>query len=483
MRFSHALAALPFAFCAGSALAEATDAGATALTGVLQTYLGAADGVVSVAVAEDAYDVTLDFAPLIAAIPDADVQASITPVVFQLTDNGDGTWEMTQDQAFDMALKVPGQLDMAIKLGKWAGTGTFDVALQAFTTSSSQFTDIAVTETMTDAIMGETKVAYTIASGSYESTAKAAAAGGVDVAATYALTGLSESFSMPGMAEGEPAMDIALTAETYTADATLDGMRPDAVYKLVAFLVANPSEAAISAQQDGFKSILRDGVPLFDHMATTGTITAISVATPMGQFGMNEAGVTIEANGIVADGLLREAFTLTGLTLPAGLVPDWATSLVPSSLSLDFKLSRFNLAAPVALILDTVDFVTGPADPAAFEGQLMMALMPDGVVDVTLAPGSITAPIYTLGYEGMMSAGMAAMPAGKARVTLKGMAEVQAALAAAPPEIGGQAAPMLAMAEGMAKPGDDGAVLWEVEMTAEGGLLVNGVDLMGAGAP
>jgi hypothetical protein len=33
----------------------------------------------------------------------------------------------------------------------------------------------------------------------------------------------------------------------------------------------------------------------------------------------------------------------------------------------------------------------------------------------------------------------------------------------------------------MAKPGDDGALVWELETTAEGGLLVNGTDMMGGG--
>ena len=482
MRFSYALAALPFAFCASGALAEATDAGAAELTTVLQTYLGAAEGVVSVAVEGAVYGVTLDFAPLIATIPDVGVEASISPLVFQLADNGDGTWAMTQDQAFDFTIKVPGQLDMSVKIGQWVGTGIFDESLQAFSTSSSQISDIAVNETMTDATMGDSKVAYTVASASYESTAVAAAVG-VDSTSTYALNGMSESFAMPGMGEGEAPMEITMTAETYVADAKIAGLRPDAMYKLMAFFAANPSKAAIIAGQDGLKSILRDGVPLFDHLITNGTITTISVASPMGVFGMDEAGVTVEANGLVADGMVREAFNLQGLTLPAGLVPDWATQLVPSSLALDFKLSGFDLSAPVALLLDTVDFATGPSDPAAFEGQLMMAMMPAGAVDVTLAPGGILAPIYELGYEGAMSAGTAAMPTGTAKVTLKGMAEVQAALAAAPEEIGMQAAPMLAMAEGMAKPGADGGLVWQLEMTADGGMLVNGVDMMGGGAP
>ncbi len=484
MRFPCVLATLPFTLCATFVWAEpATDAGAAALTAVLQTYLGASDGVVNVAVEGEVYGVTLDFAPLIAALPDAGTEALISPMQFQLADSGDGTWLMTQDQAFDLALKVPGQMDMTIKMGQWAGTGIFDENLQAFSTSSSKISELVATQTTIDPTLGETKVAYSIASISYESTAVAAVEGGVDSTSTYALSTLDEVFTMPGMGDGAAPMEMTLAAETYTADARIRGLRPDAFYKLIAFFVANPSEAAILAQQDGLKTILRDGVPLFDHLISTGTATAITVGSPMGTFGLNEAGVIVETRGLVADGLFREAFTLSGLTTPVGLVPDWATQLVPASLSLDFKLSGFDLLAPLTLALDTVDFATGPADQAAFEGQLAMALMPKGVVDITMAPGSIAAPIYTLGYEGSMSAGAAALPLGNAKITLKGMADVLAVLAAAPPEMAGQAAPMLTMAEGMAKPGPDGALVWELEVTPAGGMLVNGVDMMGAGAP
>ena len=478
MRFFHA--ALPLVFCTGGAFAEpASQTGAADLTVLLQTYLGATAGVVTVVPEGETYEVTLDFALLIAALPGA--EASISPLVLHLTDNGDDTWQVTQDQAFDLALKLPGQLNLAIKMGNWAGSGIFDESLMAFSASSSQISDISVTEVMTDPLLGETKVAYSVASAQYDSTSTAVASGVVDSAARYILNGLTEGFSMPGIGEGAPPIDIAIAAETYAADAKVTGLRPDALYKLVAFLVANPSEAAMIAQQDAMKTILRDGMPLFDHMISSGTISAISVMSPLGAFGLDEAAVTVEANGFVADGLLREAFTLSGLTTPPGLVPDWATTLVPSQLSLDFTLSRFNLAAPIALMLDTLDFAKGPADPAAFEGQVMMALMPEGVVDFTLAPGGVQAPIYSLTYEAALSGGAAAMPSGTAKMSLRGMAEVQSTLATAPAEIGAQVAPMLSMAENMAQPGADGALLWALEMTADGGLLVNGVDIMGAG--
>jgi hypothetical protein len=67
---------------------------------------------------------------------------------------------------------------------------------------------------------------------------------------------------------------------------------------------------------------------------------------------------------------------------------------------------------------------------------------------------------------------------GKATVTMTGMEAVMAALQAAPPEVGGQMVPMLGMAQGMASPGDAGALVWEIDASTPGTLLVNGTDLM-----
>jgi hypothetical protein len=56
---------------------------------------------------------------------------------------------------------------------------------------------------------------------------------------------------------------------------------------------------------------------------------------------------------------------------------------------------------------------------------------------------------------------------------------VEQALAAGPPEMTGQIIPVLKMAESMAKPGENGALVWELESTATGGMLVNGTNMMG----
>jgi hypothetical protein len=473
MRISYIIA-LPLGLIAGAAMAEATPEGAAALTTTLQTYLGATDGVVTVAPAGDAYDVTLDFAPLMAKAP-AEVKSTVTPIEFSLTDNGDGTWEMAQDQALDFTMTVPGAADISVKIGNLTSTGTFDTVLQSFTTSTTEASDIAVNEKITSPETGETNVAYTLASMKMDSTAQPGANGGVDSKGTFEATGLSETFTVPEM-----GMPLTLTAANQTGTMDVTGMRPDAIYKLIAFAIANPDEAAAAAQQDVLKGIIKDGLPIFAHLGSTGTVNDIKIESPIGTIAMTDMAVEVEANGLVDDGMLREAFTLNGLSLPAGVVPDWAAQLVPSTVKLDFKASGFNLAAPAALLLETVNLANPVPNTPEQDQAMLAALLPKGAVDITLAPGAITSPLYNLAFEGAFSAGPASpMPVGKATVTATGLTAVEQALAAAPPEMGSQITPMLKMAEAMGKPGADGAMVWELEATAEGGFLVNGANMMG----
>ena len=65
-----------------TALAEATDQGAADLLAVFQTYLGTTEGVVTVAVDGDAYQVTLDATPLLAQVPaEVGMTSTITPII------------------------------------------------------------------------------------------------------------------------------------------------------------------------------------------------------------------------------------------------------------------------------------------------------------------------------------------------------------------------------------------------------------------
>lgn len=84
----------------------ATPEGASHLTEVFRRYLGATEGVVSVTSGDKTYTATIDAAPLLATVPADNATVSVSPVVLTLTDQGDGTWAVSMDQA--LAFDVDG---------------------------------------------------------------------------------------------------------------------------------------------------------------------------------------------------------------------------------------------------------------------------------------------------------------------------------------------------------------------------------------
>ena len=470
------------ALWSSTALAEATDEGAAALLATLQTYLGTTEGVVAVAVDGDDYMVTLDVAPLIAKIPaEAGLTANVSKIDMVVTDNGDGTWDYAIDQPASIAYEIPGSMKTSTEYGQILLTGTFDEELGDSSEYHLELNDMVTDQTQTDPTMGEVTVKATQASMVVDGTAEAADAG-VNSQFTTTATDIAYDMTMPG-GEGMPPMTFAATVAEAGATGAITGYEPQGIYGLLAFFVAHPDAALIEADKPGLKAALDAAMPLFENLTMTGSYKDIAVTTPMGPVGLAEAGLTIDANGLVEDGKFREAISLKGLSLPEGVLPPFAAPLVPSDLTLDVTASRFNPAAAVGLGLGLLDLPAGGTPPADFDARMMAALLPEGVVDSTLAPGETNAPAYRLTYEGTMTAGPAVpMPTGKARIGLTGIDAIGEALKSSPPEMGmADMAPMLELAKAMAQPGVDGELIWEIETTNAGGLLINGQDMMGGG--
>lgn len=465
-----------------TALAEATEDGAAKLLSVFQTYLGSTEGVVAVAVEGDSYKVTFDVAPLLAKIPaEGGLTATASKIEAIVTDNGDGTWDYAVDQPASLAYDIPGAMKTKTDYGQIILTGTFDETLGDSSEYHLEINGTVSEQTQTDPTMGEITVKMTQEAMTIDGTAAAGDAG-VNSQFTTTATGLSYDMAFPG-GEGAPPMAFTSTVAEVSGAGGMTGYQPAGIRGLLTFFVAHPDPALIEADKAGLKTALEAAMPLFANLQMTGAYKDIALTTPMGPIGLAEMGVTIDMNGAVADGKFREAISLKGLTLPEGVLPPFATPLVPSDLSLDVTASRFDLAAAAGLGLGLLDLPAGGAPPADFDAQLMAAILPEGVVDITIAPSETNAPAYRLTYEGAMSVGPATpMPVGKARLGLTGIDAIGEALKASPPEMGmADMAPMLEMAKMMAQPGVDGELIWEIETTATGGLLVNGQDMMGGG--
>jgi hypothetical protein len=462
--------------------AAATAEEAQRLTEVFQTYLGKEPGVVLVTPSGEAYDVKIDPAPLIAKIKQPNFSAEITPFVMKLTDQGGGMWLVTQDSPLSFSAKMPGQLEMTVKAGAMKGRAVFDQNVSAFTSSTYDIADFSVAETITTP---ETTmhIAYDIKAMHYETASTPAGADTLDSTFHWAMSGLTETVKVPTPQPGSTPMDLTLTAETGTQDGTIKGMKARAIYRLIAWFVAHPSEVAIKANQIELKSLISAGLPLFENVTAKGALQNLLVNTPVGPVGITNLGFDVGVNGVVADGMVHEGFRVEGVSLPPGLVPPFAADLVPQSFAFDFKVSDFNLADPAGMLLDMIDLnVARPTTPEE-NLKLLTALLPKGAVQLSMGPSKVTSKLYDVDFEGSMTAGPVGVPLGAATVRAKGLDDVMKALQAAPPEMVGQAIPAIIAAKGMAKTEADGSLSWKIENTISGTVLVNGIDIskMGGG--
>jgi hypothetical protein len=475
----HALALIPLLMASTALANPATQEGADHLTEVFQTYLGTVEGVVDVKADGDTYAVTLDAAPFIAMGKDNGIAGTISPIELSLTDNGDGTWAVTEDQPLKGELTLPegGTVNFSVEAVK--SEGTFDEKLMAFSTKTFELTGVKTDTVMGKAESGMSHNTSTIESVTGTGTSVANAAGGVDTHMTTVGKNQSSTMDMPAAGEGGAPQSISYTIEGNSQDVTVTGLKTDATYKAIAWFVAHPGQDAMKADKAGLKTVMTDWFPIFGNVNGTGTVTNISVQSPVGTIGIAEIKSSVDINGVVAEGKARMGFALSGVTLPEGLLPAWAAPILPQKASFDVQVTEFDAAAGGTALLGALDLPEGMADTTEFDKSVQTAFLPKGTVTITMNPSAVTGDGYELTYEGAMVAGPnAPVPTGVAKVTLTGADKLQAALQAAPDDIKGQAMMGFGMAQGMAKQ-EGGKLVWDIDASKPGSLLVNGTPMMG----
>lgn len=468
----------------------ATDEGAARLTGVLQTYLGTTPGVVSVTPQGDSYTLKLDPAPLLAQVPGDKAQVTVSPLTYQLTDNGDGSWGVTEDQTLSWSVVAPKAFEQKGST-RIQSTGTWDETLVGFRQQTAVLTDYAIdsvqygpAETLgpdgqpvTPAPDAEPQVIsrdhQTTAHMEISTTGTAGKAGGLDQAMTFTATDLKQRQEISVM-PGSAPMLVELAAPGYEGSGTLTGARSEGIFALVAWFVAHPSEAQIKGAQDGLRDRLSAAMPLWDDANVEMAVRDMKITSPMGEFGLASAKMAVGLSGATPDGRFAETLVLSGLTVPPGVLPDWAVPILPQEVSVDFAASDFNLAAPAKLLIEGFD-LNAPEPLAKLTPEVMLpALLPGGKAALKLAPSQIKGEGYQIDYRGDMAVGPGTTPVGQALIEAQGLDKVESALAAAPPEQAGQPLMMLRMARALSKPGDGGNAVWDIQMPEGGQITVNG---------
>jgi hypothetical protein len=473
------LFAIPFLMSVSTAaLAAATGEEAQRLTELFQSYLGAEPGVVTVGTDGDNYAAKIDLAPLTKKAAESGTEFTVSPIELSISDEGEGKWNVSQSGPFVVSIKNGAALAADLKIEEYKWEGVFDEKLGTFESSQGEAKGIALVEKIDDPKQGKMDINATIKSMTVEQSGSASASGGADITSKYELDSISETFATTGGEAGVPPLNLVLTADNAIYETSAKNLKSKSVLDILAFFISHQGKDLIIKDQATLKAALSAGLPLFDNLNSKGTFNKIAIVSPVGPITLDSMIVGVEGNGIVKDGKFRESVSVTGITPPPGIVPPWAVTLVPKTVTFDFQGTGFDLASPAQMILAAVDFSKDPPLPAGFEATLLPALLPTGAMNIGLNPTSISNDLYSIAAEGAVMAGAASMPSGKGTIKAKGLDEVLKVIQSAPPEMGLQGGvAMIVGFKGMGKAEADGTVTWNIESAGDGKVLINGIDI------
>ena len=416
----------------------ATDAGASRITEALRRYVGPVPGVVETVAEGETYRLTLDATPLLDhflpllsemiaagdppgdpsddapdATPDAmsGVVFSVPPVTFTLTDRGDGTWGVRQDQQLRVRASLPGLLSFE-RAGDLRMEGIFDPRLGSFTQLDQTETNITSTETQFADGQPFSEAETTVAETAIKATGAANPAGGVDMQTTLTSGPLVVRqkifYSLPDPETGRrDTFGLEASMGRYSGISEARGVRATEMLDLLAWAVALPSLDEIPARQDELKRLLRAALPLFQDLRLSMPIEDLRVATAIARGGFKRIDTAIDTTGLVSDGRMRLAMAMEGPDLPVMMLDPWMRPLVPQAAGFDVTMTGFDAKAAGDMMLAALDLTAEEPFATLDSEALGRAILPSGRLRFDLAPSLIEAPDYTVAYGGWLETGPA----------------------------------------------------------------------------
>jgi hypothetical protein len=465
-----------------SGWAAATPEEAAKILAAFQTYVGKDPGVVTVAPAGDGYDITLDLSPLLGKIKTPGFTSKIDPYRMKATPQGNGLWAVTSSGPFNMTLDTPGLFSMSMQAAQVEWSGTYNESLFAFMESKYAVNGLAITQkTIDPSLKMVTNQATAIANLSGTGTSTDAGNGLTDGTGTTSFTNIVSSTTIEGPPDGADMANFSYVASLKQGGqtSTVKGMATKAIMELVAFFISHPSKELIVTDQAILKQKLLAALPLWNAISSEGNFENLTIDTSQGQFALASGGSSVAMSGAVKEGRFAEGFSIAGLTLPATLpLPPWSKGLVPTRFKMGFDVGGFDLETPARKFVTEMDVSKPEPVPPGSEAAYLQAFSPSNSITLTIPPGEIASELYSLTYEATSNISLSGgLPQVTAKFRLTGVDKIEAQLQQAGADMMAQQAMAgLIGIKGMAK-ADGDALVWDVSMTPDGKLLVNGTDL------
>ncbi|NEI71427.1 hypothetical protein GR212_17755 [Rhizobium lusitanum] len=482
MRFKAvAAAAFVAAGVIGSAqAADVSEQGAKDLYGNLTYFLPddiAKSGVISVKPVSGHYEVTYDLQKLLETLNASGFDISgLKPLTMLATPLDGGLWDIEGNNAFDVsAHSKPGNgpaTEFRYALASSTVKGVFDPALHYLRSMDMKGQGITFATKTTDENNSVQKndatadsVAYTL------SSADSGEPGRLDIKMNGSLQSLYDKISSDDATLGE----IKVGAIDFNMGATKLPLK--AVNSFLQFVSEHKDEKTLSdADSQALKALLMDAMPIVGSFDESVAIKDVAVTTPFGNGGLQKMGyffkVAGPANAMNADfGLNAEK-----LTLATGLVPDDYIAFIPDAADVQVQVPNLNFSAMMDVLKET-DF-KNPDSNTAIDTKLQQAMFPDGTVTINFPKISATSDLYDIEASGSMRGWLNEKDRVSMKMTVfardldKTIAAIQEA-AKTKTDLS-QLSFGLMMAKGFAKTDADGRSRWDIDLSDDGHVSVNG---------
>lgn len=482
MRFKAvAVAAVLAAGVAGATqAADVSEQGAKDLFGNLTYFLPddiAKSGAIAVKPVSSHYEVTYDLRALFDKLNVTGFDISgLKPLMMLATPQDSGLWNIEGNNAFDVtARSKPGSgpdSEFRYALASSSFQGVFDPALHYLRSMDMKGSGITFTTKTTDDSGSVQKNDATVESVGYTlSSADSGEPGRLDMKMSGSLQSLYDKISSGDATLGE----IKVAAIDFNAGATSLPLK--AVNSLLHFVSERKDQKTLSDTDSlALKALLMDAMPIVGSFDESVSVKDISVTTPFGDGGLQKLGYFFKVAGPAKAMNADFGLNAEKLTLATGLVPEDYIAFIPDAADVQVQVPNLNFSALMD-VLRQADF-KNPENDTAMDEKLQQAMFPDGTVMINFPKISAVSGLYDIEASGSMRGWLNEKDRVSMKMTVfardldKTIAAVQEA-AKTKADLS-QVSFGLMMAKGFAKTDADGRSRWDIDLSDDGGVTING---------
>ncbi|ARM89371.1 hypothetical protein RHEC894_CH03096 [Rhizobium sp. CIAT894] len=464
--------------------AEINQDGANAVKETLTKLLPAdlaKSGLISVNPAGARYEVIYDLAKLLAkADPAKFTIKGLTPFSMFATPLDSGLWNIEGDNKFDVSghFKGPDQkpTDFTYSIASLVYSGVFDPAISYLRSGTFAAKDIKISS------KSETEEVHATIAGMDQKLSSSDSAGGngrVDFVGTGSMSGFVEQVS------GLQMPPVEFRAGSINAEAKVNGLPAKQIREMVFFVLDHLDEDKLSPENsDKLKGFVKEAFPLLTLFSETIGVNDLTVSSEMGKGGAKAFGYNLAIDG--PSDAMRFGFGMNAqeINLDTPLMPATYSAFMPTSF--DFQLALPNLDfASFGDALMAADF-NDPAPEKTGE-EMSKKLFRDGRLTVEFPKISAKSQVYDVDMTGKIEGRVDSQKDYSMEATIlardldKTIAAIQE-LAKTDPDLN-QVSFGIMMVKGFAKTDADGRSRWDISVSRDGSVAVNGQQIKGPDGP